>query len=180
MYPFVKHYIFVTSTSIARGRHVNRAHPPLPPIFFLKNNQTPEPKLRTGPADNVDHDECSYNWYHHNTFRTYGNECIDVKEGSHHNLIENNVCEQQLDENSGGFDLRGDENTVRYNEIAECIGAGVRVGGDQDFGAGNNIYGNVIQNMGAGAFNVLKPGQGAVCENIISGSVSVSCLLKLS
>lgn len=103
-------------------------------------------KIRSGGADNVDFDVCSYNWIHHNTFRTYGNECVDVKEGSAYNLIESNVCEQQLDKNSGCFGLRGSDNTVRFNDIAECTGAGIRVGGDKGFGENNNLYGNVIKN----------------------------------
>lgn len=121
----------------------------------------------------MDYDVCSYNWIHHNTFRTYGNECVEVKEGGIMNLIENNVCEQQKDDNSGCFGLRGSENTIRYNEIAECDGAGVRFGGDRHFGVGNNIYGNVMKNMGNGAFNAMKPDQGAICENSISGATSV-------
>lgn len=139
-------------------------------LFFL---QAPEPKIRTGGPDNVDADDCSYNWIHHNTLRTHGNECVDVKEGSTNNLIEYNVCESQKDPNSGGFDLRGDKNTVRYNEISECIGSGVRVGGDAPHGGGNHIYGNTIRNMGSGAFNVMTPDQGIVCENTISGATSV-------
>lgn len=135
--------------------------------------QAPEVKLRDGGADNVKADNCGYNWMHHNTFRTYGNECIDVKEGSTHNLIEYNVCEMQRDPNSGGFDLRGDLNTVRFNEITECDGAGVRMGGHDGYGSGNHAYGNVITNMGNGAFNVMAPDQGTVCENKISGASAV-------
>lgn len=101
--------------------------------------------------------------------RSYGNECVDVKEGSAKNLIEHNVCEQQKDPNSGGFGLRGSDNTVRWNEIAECEGAGVRVGGENGFGQANNIYGNIIKNTKAGAFSVMSPNQGTVCENKISG-----------
>ena len=126
-------------------------------------------KLRTGSADNVDADECAYNWVHHNTFRTYGNECVDIKEGSTNNLIENNVCEQQRDEDSGCFASRGSGNTFRYNEIADCAGAGIRVGGEDGYGEGNNMYGNDIHDCDNGAFSVQSPDQGAVCENEISG-----------
>lgn len=140
-------------------------------------------KIRSGSADNVEADICRDNHIHHNTFRTYGNECVDVKEGSTNNLIEHNVCEQQQDANSGCFGLRGSENTVRWNEIAECLGAGVRVGGDDGFGEGNNIYGNTIKNAEAGGFNVMSPKQGVVCENELSGvdlvvsmSTSLSCV----
>lgn len=110
------------------------------------------------------------NHFHHNTFRTYGNECIDVKEGSTNNLIEYNVCEQQRDPNSGGFDLRGNSNIVRNNKISSCDGAAVRVGGDKDYGTDNHVYGNVIKDMGAGAFNVMQGGQGTVCGNEVSGA----------
>ncbi|CAB1117755.1 unnamed protein product [Ectocarpus sp. CCAP 1310/34] len=136
--------------------------------------QAPEVKIRTGSADNVDADECNYNWIHHNTFRTYGNECVDVKEGSAYNLIEHNVCEQQQDANSGCIGFRGSDNTARFNDIAECTGAGIRVGGDNGFGEGNNMYGNGIQNCGNGAFSVMSPNQGVVCENVISGVDAIS------
>lgn len=131
--------------------------------------QAPEKKIRSGSADNVSADVCAYNWVHHNTFRTYGNECVDIKEGSENNLIEHNVCEQQFDKNSGCFGSRGSDNTFRWNEIAECKGAGVRVGGEKGFGGGNHIYGNTIKNCDRGAFNVMSPKQGTVCENKISG-----------
>lgn len=155
-------------------------------IYFFSLNsirprrlvQAPEVKLRTGSADNVDYDVCAYNWIHHNTFRTYANECVDVKEGSENNLIEYNICEEQKDENSGCFGFRGSHNTARYNDITNCEGAGVRVGGDKvgstTFGMGNHMYGNTIKNTGNGAFNVMRPEQGAVCENTISGATAVS------
>ncbi|CAB1113419.1 unnamed protein product [Ectocarpus sp. CCAP 1310/34] len=135
----------------------------------VKDGKAPEPKLRTGSADNVDADVCGYNWIHHNTFRTYGNECVDIKEGSANNLVEHNVCEQQVDPNSGCFGSRGSDNTFRWNEIAECKGAGIRVGGEDGYGEGNHMYGNTIKNAEKGAFNVMSPNQGTVCENSISG-----------
>ena len=119
---------------------------------------------------------CRNNWIHHNTFRTYGNECVDVKEGSTDNLIEHNVCEKQKDANSGGFGLRGSRNTIRYNEISECVGAGVRVGGDKGYGDGNHIYGNKIRNTDKAGFNVMQDDQGVVCGNEVSGTTLVSCL----
>ncbi|CAM9572458.1 unnamed protein product [Ectocarpus fasciculatus] len=140
----------------------------------VDDGKAPEVKIRTGSADNVDADICAYNWIHHNTFRTYGNECVDVKEGSTFNLVEHNVCEQQQDANSGCIGFRGSENTARFNEIAECTGAGVRVGGDNGYGEGNNMYGNSIQNCGNGAFSVMSPNQGTVCENEISGVDAIS------
>ncbi|CAM9163351.1 unnamed protein product [Ectocarpus sp. 8 AP-2014] len=135
----------------------------------VKDGKAPEPKLRTGSADNVDADVCGYNWIHQNTFRTYSNECVDIKEGSANNLVEHNVCEQQFDPNSGCFGSRGLDNTFRWNEIAECKGAGIRVGGEDGYGEDNHMYGNTIKNAEKGAFNVMSPNQGTVCENSISG-----------
>lgn len=137
------------------------------PSFEL--TQAPEIKLRDGGADNVDADVCTFNWIHHNTLRTYGNECVDIKEGSEYNLIEHNVCEHQMDSNSGCMGSRGSHNTFRYNEIAECLGACVRVGGDKGYGEGNNIYKNVMKNCENAAFTVMSPNQGVVCDNEISG-----------
>ncbi len=136
--------------------------------------QAPEPKIRSGGSDNVDADVCAYNHFHHNTFRTYGNECVEFKEGSANNLVEHNVCEQQFDANSGCFGSRGSDNTFRWNEIAECKGAGVRVGGDKGHGEGNHIYGNIIKNADRAAFAVNSPKQGTVCENEISGVDTMS------
>ena len=114
---------------------------------------------------------CAYNWIHHNTIKTYGNECVDIKEGSTNNLIEHNVCEEQRDPESGCIGSRGSGNTIRYNEIAECVGAGVRIGGNDGYGEGNNIYGNDIKNCDKAAFNVMAPDQGTVCENEIQSGV---------
>ncbi|CAM9406766.1 unnamed protein product, partial [Hapterophycus canaliculatus] len=135
----------------------------------VKDGKTPEVKLRTGSADKPDADVCRYNWIHKNTLRTHGNECVDVKEGSTDNLIEYNVCEEQNDENSGGIGFRGSGNTARWNKIAEVVGAGIRVGGDKDYGTDNNIYGNEIKNAEYGAFNLMSEPQGMFCGNSVSG-----------
>lgn len=58
-------------------------------------------------------DRSNGNWVSGNTIATYGNECVEVKEGSSHNIIEDNVCSNQRDENSGCFCARGDENIIR-------------------------------------------------------------------
>lgn len=143
-------------------------------VFCVSQFQAPEPKIRSGGSDDIDVDECSHNWIHFNTFRTYGNECVDVKEGSHNNLIEDNICENQQDENSGGFGLRGSDNIVRYNEISDCVGAAVRIGGDKDYGTGNQVYGNKITAMGYGAFNLMSTDHGQICDNAVSDATVVS------
>lgn len=59
-------------------------------------------------------DQCDNNWVEGNTISTCGNECIEVKEGSSYNMIEKNVCSNQLDHKSGCYCARGDRNTIRY------------------------------------------------------------------
>ncbi|CAM9811447.1 unnamed protein product, partial [Pylaiella littoralis] len=122
------------------------------------------PESLDGKPDNS-YDVCSHNHIHHNTFNTYGNECVEVKEASTLNLIEHNICTKQMDEQSGGFSSRGSENTFRYNDISDCVGTGVRVGGEDGYGELNNIYGNDIKDCGYGAFAVNSENQGVVCEN---------------
>ena len=133
------------------------------------DGKTPEPKLRTGSEDKPDADVTAYNWIHQNTFRTYGNECVDVKEGAEYNLVENNICEKQKDKNSGCIGFRGSHNTARYNQITGCDGAGVRVGGDNGYGEDNNIYDNEIADCSYSAFSVNSTPQGKVCGNTLSG-----------
>ncbi|CAM9713001.1 unnamed protein product, partial [Ectocarpus sp. 8 AP-2014] len=131
----------------------------------VDDNKTPEPKLRTVSADNVDADVTKHNWIHHNTFRTYGNECVDIKEGSTENLVEYNICERQQDVNSACFGSRGSANTFRWNKISHCVGAGFRFGGDADYGADNDAYGNEINDAAYGAYKIMAYPQGQICGN---------------
>lgn len=48
-----------------------------------------------------------------NTMTPNGNECVDIKEGAYGNIVENNECREQLDEKSGCYSSRGDDNIFR-------------------------------------------------------------------
>lgn len=141
---------------------------PILHLLAVCNNQTPEVKLRSGSSDKPDKDVCRYNWIHSNDFVTYGNECVDIKEGSEQNVVEHNTCQKQRDENSGCMGSRGSNNCFRHNSIDECRGAGVRVGGDKGHGEGNCICNNVISNAKYGAFNIMTSDQGPICGNELS------------
>ncbi|CAN0413449.1 unnamed protein product, partial [Scytosiphon promiscuus] len=88
-------------------------------------------------------DACNDNVVSGNTISTSGNECVDIKEGATGNIIEDNICSNQLDDNSGCYDSRGDGNTFRYNVGSDCLGAGVRLGGwevdGHQYGVGNSV-----------------------------------------
>jgi Protein of unknown function (DUF1565) len=130
----------------------------------------PEQLGKNGAPDSqVDHS--NDNWIHDNTFNTQGNECVDIKEGSSGNIVENNSCTGQKDEESAGFDSRGERNVFRNNVVFDNVGAGFRFGGDEDDqGIDNEAYGNTIKNSGNGAFALQRGPQGKICENKIENT----------
>jgi hypothetical protein len=119
-----------------------------------------------GRSPTADVDRSRRNHVHHNLIETYGNECVDIKEGASDNLVEHNTCRHQKDSDSGGMDARGNNNTFRYNIIEDNLGAGVRLGGDEETdGTHNNVYENTIRNNKRGALRILRLPQGTVCGN---------------
>lgn len=124
---------------------------------------------KKNPDSQIDHSDS--NWIHNNIFDTQGNECVDIKEGSSFNVVENNKCTGQKDVNSGGMDSRGDNNIFRYNEIYDNLGAGVRLGGDEEEdGIDNQVYGNSISNNRSGGIKFQRTPQGKICDNKMEGN----------
>ncbi|MEZ4862999.1 MAG: extracellular solute-binding protein [Caldilineaceae bacterium] len=116
-------------------------------------------------------DQTSHNWIHHNTIDTQGNECVDIKEGAHDNLVEYNSCTGQLDPESAGLDARGDHNIFRYNVVFGNVGAGVRLGGHEvdgvQYGRNNQVYGNQLLGNVAGGVNIAVGPQSLICNNLL-------------
>lgn len=114
-------------------------------------------------------DRTTDNWVHHNAFQTWGNECVDIKEGAERNLVEHNLCEQQLDPQSGGFDSRGDNNVFRYNTVRNNRGAAFRLGGHviagHAYGVDNQVYGNIIGLNDGGGVKIMVHPQERICGN---------------
>ncbi len=48
-----------------------------------------------------------------NVLTPYGNECVDIKEGAAYNIVEDNVCKEQYDDDAGCFGSRGNDNVFR-------------------------------------------------------------------
>ncbi|MEX0650146.1 MAG: DUF1565 domain-containing protein [Candidatus Andersenbacteria bacterium] len=120
-------------------------------------------------------DKSDGNIVRNNTFATFGNECVDVKEGSSLNIIEFNSCTEQKDTESGGMNSRGNGNIFRYNYIFNNRGAGIRFGGDESKdGLSNEAYGNRIENNKHVAVKVQRMPQGRICGNVHSGNRSFS------
>lgn len=126
------------------------------------------------PTD--DPDVSKNNHFHHNTFNTNGNECIEGKEGTEDNIIEHNICRGQKDSNSGGFVSRGTRNIFRYNTVENSAGAGFRLGGHTvdgiTYGTDTEIYENTITDNQYGAIKVMVIPQEKICGNTLSGNGS--------
>jgi len=124
-----------------------------------------------GKNPTSDPDRSSDNWIHHNMMNTQGNECVEVKEGSSHNLIEHNLCTGQLDPDSAGIGARGSNNIIRYNRLYGNVGAGVRLGGHRvdgiQYGIENEVYGNEIARNVGGGVNIAVEPQAKICGNVL-------------
>ncbi|MCB0061896.1 MAG: extracellular solute-binding protein [Caldilineaceae bacterium] len=128
-----------------------------------------------GKNPTADPDESSYNWIHHNTMDTQGNECTDIKEGSYGNVVEYNLCTGQLDPDSAGLGARGNHNIIRYNTIYGNIGAGVRLGGHEvdgvQYGTENEVYGNHLIGNRAGGIKIINEPQTRICGNRLERNI---------
>jgi hypothetical protein len=125
------------------------------------------PEQRTdGKNPTSDIDRSDRNWIHDNKIDTRGNECVDIKEDSSENIVENNSCTGQKDKESAGLDSRGSGNIFRNNEVFGNLGAGVRLGGDEkDDGIENDVYSNIIRDNRSGGIKIMREPQGKICSN---------------
>jgi len=116
-------------------------------------------------------DRSNRNRIHDNVIETNGNECIDVKEGSSENVLEENSCTGQRDADSGGIGVRGNGNVLRRNVIFGNVGPGIRLGGDgADDGTHNDVYDNTIRDNRGGGVKFVRAPQGRICGNSMSGN----------
>jgi hypothetical protein len=124
-----------------------------------------------GVNPTADVDRSNNNWVHHNSFDTQGNECVDIKEGASGNIIEHNICTGQRDPKSAGFDIRGSNNVLRYNESYGNTGAGIRLGGDTPVdGVDNAVYSNHFHDNRAGSVKLIRERQASLCGNRVDNN----------
>ena len=106
---------------LLRPTRTHIRHPPSPPLPPPQRH-TPiriaHPVAGAAAAQTLfyqsdDLDDCDHNLVKGNRIATHGNECVDIKEGASGNVIEYNVCSDQLDSVSGCYQCRGDGNTFR-------------------------------------------------------------------
>ena len=78
--------------------------------------------------------------------RTFGSECLNVKENAHDNLFEGNACSdnaESVDFDGSNVELRGHDNVVRGNVISDSAGYGVKIQSDEEQ---YDLGGNTVEN----------------------------------
>lgn len=121
-----------------------------------------------GKNPTSDPDQTAHNSIHHNIFNTGGNECVDIKEGSHDNLVYENDCTGQRDPESAGFSAAGNRNTFHDNRVYGNRGSGFRFGSNRDgYGIENIAYNNTVHDNQAYGMKIMDTPQGSLCGNTL-------------
>jgi hypothetical protein len=128
----------------------------------------------------ADNDTSSNNVITGNVIRTFGSECLDVKENAHDNVFENNECSANTEPrrfNGSNVELRGHGNVVRGNTITDSAGWNIKIQSDDEDDYDNG--GNVVENntLAGAAAEAVRIGsdarQGAMCGNRVTASAPV-------
>jgi hypothetical protein len=128
----------------------------------------------------ADNDTSANNVVTGNVIRTFGSECLDVKENAHDNVFENNECSGNTEPrefNGSNVELRGHGNIVRGNTIADSAGWNVKIQADDEDDYDNG--GNVVENntLSGAAAEAVRIGsdapQGAFCGNRVTAAQPV-------
>ncbi|MBI2910297.1 MAG: right-handed parallel beta-helix repeat-containing protein [Chloroflexi bacterium] len=102
-------------------------------------------------------------------------EGIDIKEDSSFNTVENNIIHHATDPNSGGINVRADQNYFYGNLSRDNAGAGLRFGGDvtlsplyganYHYGVKNVLRNNVVNNNAGHGYKFMNGPQNADTTN---------------
>jgi hypothetical protein len=119
-----------------------------------------------------DNDTSSRNLVVRNIIRTFGSECFNVKENAHDNVFEGNRCSantEPADFDGSNVELRGHQNVVRNNTIADSAGYSVKIASDDDYDAGGNVVeNNQLTNSVVALKLETESTQGAICGNTVA------------
>ena len=120
-------------------------------------------------------DASSGNVVKNNIIRTFGSECLDVKENAHDNVFEQNRCSANAETaefEGSNVELRGYANILRDNEIADSLGYNIKIqtdGGQYDKG-GNVVENNRLSGAVGETFKIKSSApQGTFCGNTVAG-----------
>jgi Protein of unknown function (DUF1565) len=127
-----------------------------------------------------DNDTSSNNVVTGNVIRTFGSECLDVKENAHDNVFENNECSGNTEPrefNGSNVELRGHGNIVRGNVIADSAGWNVKIQSDDDGdydNGGNSLEDNTLSGAAAEPVRIgTDASQGEFCGNRVTAAQPV-------
>jgi hypothetical protein len=126
-----------------------------------------------------DNDTSSNNVVTGNVIRTFGSECLDVKENAHDNVFESNECSANTEPrefNGSNVELRGHSNVVRGNVIADSAGWNVKIQSDDDEYdvGGNSLQNNTLSGAAAEPVRIgTDTPQGAFCGNRVTAAEPV-------
>ncbi|TWF80849.1 parallel beta helix pectate lyase-like protein [Pseudonocardia hierapolitana] len=123
-----------------------------------------------------ENDASSGNQVTGNIIRTFGSECFNVKENAHDNVFENNQCSGNVEStefDGSNIELRGHNNIVRNNTIADSEGVAIKIKSDSaEYDKGGNVVeGNRISDVAAEAFQIESDvQQGQMCGNEVQAA----------
>lgn len=126
------------------------------------------------PGSDEGHDNTVTN----NVIRTFGTECLDVKEAAYDNVFENNECSdnaETIDDGGSLVELRGYNTIVRGNRLSGSLGYGVKIRTDaeQYDEGGNTVRDNHISDTReAPVFIRTAAEQGEICGNDVRGGTN--------
>jgi hypothetical protein len=123
-----------------------------------------------------DNDTSSNNVVIRNIIRPFGSECFNIKENSHDNVFEDNVCSgnaESVEFEGSNVELRGYGNIVRNNQISDSAGYTIKIQNDgKEYDRGGNVVENNRLSGATGAtFKIKsKATQGQFCGNNVVAS----------
>ena len=123
-----------------------------------------------------DNDTSSHNVVTRNIIRPFGSECFNIKENSHDNVFEDNVCSgnaESVEFEGSNVELRGYGNIVRNNQISDSAGYTIKIQNDgKEYDRGGNVVENNRLSGATGAtFKIKsKATQGQFCGNNVVAS----------
>jgi hypothetical protein len=127
-----------------------------------------------------ENDTSSNNVVAGNVIRTFGSECLDVKENAHANVFEDNECSANTEPrefNGSNIELRGHDNVVRGNVIADSAGWNVKIQSDDEDdydNGGNSLENNTLSGSAAEPVRIgTDAPQGAFCGNSVTAAEPV-------
>jgi hypothetical protein len=139
------------------------------------------PKSSDAPLAGSDH--TAHVLVRGNVIRTYGAECVDVKEGASDNTVAGNVCADDAEPLGFGgslIELRGSDNHVVGNRLSGSRGYGIKIASDDPTRYpidGNTIHGNTSVSLaGAPLQSAVLLAATAVCGNSYVGGGDYSTL----